>query len=557
MAWSLPRSPKLNAPFEDHFIAKVQYRDCNDERVFVFFIQRRLIEFVYDSSMALINLGDPENFYNNLSSTMKPKKWQMRVLKALEGVTLAKWRGDIDGVFNMILVACRQAGKNQTKAMLEIRLASLFKHSTRKATALTFAPTRSPQLVITKDRIKEICEDSRYCKEILKPEWHEWYQWRAGRFTLSLLSADKDANTAGHTATVVEQLDEAQDIADSQFKKICQPMTASTGAPIIFYGTEWNVDSLLHQQRMLAEERQRKSGIKLVHVIPWWIEAEENKKYEKYVLALIDELGEDHVMIRTHFCCEPAESAGNLLKWSEIESMIGAYSRQPGPRNGAYYVAGIDWCAAREHDNKDAADSDAAYQGHDSTVVTVAECSFVWNHHSGVKMPVLRIVDHLAFPGREPNAVVEDVYNFVFTKWGCIKVASDDNGVGNGPTQMLVHRRRQAMIAFSTQYASKSQLGHHLVGAIKTGRLQMYRDDGNEHFREFFKQFKELRCHELRDNAMMKWGHPKVKVNGESIHDDYALSAAYCYEAGRQHIAANYDPNDRGAQSLLDDCEWN
>lgn len=502
-------------------------------------------------------MGDAEVFYNNLCQNMKPKQWQMKILKALEGVILAKWRGDLEGTFNSILIACRQAGKNHTKAMLELRLASLFKHSIRKATALTFAPTRSPQLVISKDRIKELVEDSIFCKEILKGEWHEWYQFKAGKFTLSLLSADKDANTAGHTATVVEQLDEAQDIDDAQFKKICQPMTASTGAPIIFYGTEWNVDSLLHQQRMLAEERQRRSGIQLVHVIPWWVEAAENPKYEKYVKALIEELGEGHVMIRTHFCCEPAESAGNMLSSGEVESMIGCYSRQPGPRNGAYYVAGIDWCAAREEaGQKEAAENDAAYQGHDSTVVTVAECSFLLNPHSLEKMPVLRIVDHLAFPGREPNDAVNDIYNFVFGKWGCIKVASDDNGVGNGPTQMLVHRRKNAVIPFSTQYASKSQLGHHLVGAIKTGRLQMYRDDGGEHFKEFFKQFKELRVHELRDNAMMKWGHPKVKVNGESIHDDYALSAAYCYEAGRQHIAANYDPNDNSAQSLFEDCQW-
>lgn len=62
MAWSLPRNPKLNAPFEDHFIAKVQYRDCNDERVFVFFIQRRLIEFVYDSSMGRKKFTAKERF---------------------------------------------------------------------------------------------------------------------------------------------------------------------------------------------------------------------------------------------------------------------------------------------------------------------------------------------------------------------------------------------------------------------------------------------------------------------------------------------------------------
>jgi hypothetical protein len=507
--------------------------------------------------MGLINIGDCRAFHKHLVPHRQPKKWQYNVLEALEGVILARWRKDIGTNHNMVVIASRQIGKNECKARFEARLASLFQDSQRKATALTFAPTRAPQLVISKDRLKEIIEDSPYLRDVLKPAFHEWYQFKAGRFTLSFLSADKDANTAGHTATVVEQLDESQDILDAQFKKICQPMTAATGAPIVFYGTEWNVDSLLHQQRLIAEERQRKLGVKLVHIIPWTVEAEENKDYEEYVLGLIEELGENHVMIRTHFCCEPAEAAGNMFKFSEVEAMIGAHGRALGPSNGSYYVAGIDWCAAREADNKEAADSDVAYQAHDSTVVTIAECKFVWNHHTNQKMPVLRVVDHLAFPGREPYGVVNEVYDFVFGKWGCIKVASDDNGVGNGPTQMLVHRRKNAVIPFSTQYASKSELGHHLVGAIKTGRLQMYRDDGKEHFRETLKQFRELRVHELRENALMKWGHPKTKVNGESIHDDYVLSMAYCYEAGRQHIAANHDPSANSAQSLFDDCEWN
>lgn len=507
--------------------------------------------------MGLIRLDDCHNFHKLLVPHRPPKKWQYDVLAALEGVILAKWRGELNDVFDMVVIACRQAGKNECKARLEIRLGALFRDSLRKATALTFAPTRSPQLVISKDRIKEICEDSPLCRNVFKPEWHEWYQFCMGRFKLSLLSADKDANTAGHTASVVEQLDETQDIIESQYEKVCRPMVSSTGAPSIFYGTEWNVDSLLHRKRELAEERQRRTGIKLVHIIPWWVEAAENEKYERHVKGLIAELGEDHVMIRTHYCCEPAESAGNLLSFKEVESMIGAYQRQGGPVDGRYYVAGIDWCAAREENQKDAADSDALYQGRDSTVVTIAECSFQWNPHSNTKMPVLRIVDHLAFNGREPYAVVDEVYDYVFRRWGCIKVCSDDNGVGNGPTQMLVHRRKQSMIAFSTQYESKSKLGHHLVGAIKTGRLQMYRDDGLEHFREFLLQFRELRCHELRENGKMKWGHPKTKVQGQSIHDDYALSAAYCYEAARQHIAANYDPRDNAVQSLLEDCDWN
>lgn len=506
--------------------------------------------------MALIDIGDCHEYHRTLCPTKPPKKWQHQVLSSLEGVVLARWRKEIPSNYNQVVIASRQVGKNEVKARFELRLASLFQRSTRKATALTFAPTRMPQLNITKDRLKDIIESSPYLSMALQPTWHEWYQMKAGKFTLLLLSADKDANTAGHTATVVEQLDETQDILPSVFQKICQPMTAAEGAPIIFYGTEWNEDSLLHQQRLVAEERQRRTGVRLVHIIPWWVEAEENENYRDYVLGLIEELGEDHVMIRTHFCCEPAQSAGNLFSIDDIQFMIGTHSRQSErSHSGRFYVAGIDWCAAREEDTKESQESDVAYQGHDSTVVTIAECSFVWNKHTNEKMPVIRVVDQLAFEGREPYTLVDDVYNFVFNKWGCIKVVSDNTGVGNGPTGMLHSRRQFSVIPFDTTYQGKSMLGHHLVGAVKSGRLKMYRDDGSSDFRQTMIQFKECRRHELRANAMMKWGHPKQKVNGESIHDDYVLSMAYCYEAAKRHLAS-MGPVSSGATSLLEDCDW-
>ena len=507
----------------------------------------------------LRDIGDCETFHKTCFKPRDdPYPWQMEALKGLEGVICAAYdkRLPVKAGVEMVLIAARQAGKNEINARLEARMLTLFKNHRRLTEIVKCAPTRQPQLLISKNRLKEVCS-SAFFQQIVKPEWSEWYICKAGNAKLMLLSADEGANSVGHTASLYCSADEAQDILNEKYEKDFRPMTTSTGAPHLFSGTEWNEESLLHQARLRAEEMQKKLGVKLVYVYPWWRVAEHNEAYGAQVQGLIERMTDKHPLILSQYCCQIISQNGNMFEGSEIGNAIGFYSRGEAPQFGRVYVAGVDFCAAREQDDKEVGSSEIARKKRDSTVVTVAECTFQTNPYNNQKMPILRIVDHLCMDGQDPYVTVNAISDFVFNKWNCASVVLDANGVGDGPAEMIRLRRPKICKSFITGFSNKSNMGHELIGMLKSGRLKMYRDDGSEDFRQWMLQFKECRRYETRGDGMMKWGAPRTKIQGQDIHDDFVLSAGYCYQAAERFLAMNHDPTKMKQEGLYHDDEFN
>ena len=60
---------------------------------------------------------------------------------------------------------------------------------------------------------------------------------RCGQAQARFLSADRGANVVGHTADLLLEVDEAQDVPPEKFDRDFRPMAASTNAPVAFYGT--------------------------------------------------------------------------------------------------------------------------------------------------------------------------------------------------------------------------------------------------------------------------------------------------------------------------------
>lgn len=502
----------------------------------------------------IINIGDCETFHNHCFPT-KPYRWQLEVLKSFEAVVLAKHRGELKSGIIMPFIASRQAGKNETNARFEARMLALHRDAPKRWEAVKGAPTRAPQLIISKERLKTIMggHTQAIWDDIFQPRWREWYILEMNQARMFLLSADDNANAVGHTASLFLSIDETQDVRRQNFEKVFAPMVDSTGAPMIFSGTEWDKDSLLHYMRQQAEELQRRLKIKLLHVIPWWRVAEENPQYGESVQAKILRWGPTHINVKTMYECEPADGVGNMFEYIDIAGCIGNYQRQPEPAFGRVYVAGVDFCAAEKPDLKDAIQGDVLREKRDATVATVAECTFMWNKHDNTKMAMIRIVDHLYMEGKNPYTTVEELDDFLFKKWNVARAVLDATGVGNGLANMLHSRRPKQCDPIYTTYQLKSDLGHTLSGFMKSKRMQMYRDDGSIEWATWMREFRECRRHELRENSQMRWGAPKVKVDGQNIHDDFVLSAAYCCQAAEKHLAANYDPAHIGVDSVFDD----
>jgi hypothetical protein len=62
-------------------------------------------------------------------------------------------------------------------------------------------------------------------------------------------SADPESNVVGATASLLLEIDEAQDVSPDTFDKDFRPMAATTNATTVMYGTAWSDDTLLARQR--------------------------------------------------------------------------------------------------------------------------------------------------------------------------------------------------------------------------------------------------------------------------------------------------------------------
>lgn len=199
------------------------------------------------------------------------------------------------------------------------------------------------------------------------------------------------------------------------------------------------------------------------------------------------------------------------------------------------YVAGVDWSGASEQDEAELLRGDDVAQKRDSTVVTIGE--IVWQLTGTSVQPFLRIVDHLCLKGMQPEEMLEPVYRFVFEKWRCRYCVADASGAGNFPSYTLAVRRPEQVKPLVSSLAIVSETGYALLGAVKSGRLKMYRGE-DRNSEEFWLQVRMCR-REIRPGGFLRFYAPTRKMaiaDGplQTIHDDYVKSLAYCLHAARQ-----------------------
>jgi hypothetical protein len=76
---------------------------------------------------------------------------------------------------------------------------------------------------------------------------------------------------------------------------------------------------------------------------------------------------------------------------------------------------------------------------------------------------------------------------------------------------------------------SKSRLAYHMLAAINTSRLRMYRDEGVE-AQEFWREVRACR-YWLRSHDTMAWGVPETEG-----HDDFVTSLALVVHAAEDLV---------------------
>ena len=202
----------------------------------------------------------------------------------------------------------RQGGKNELSAQIELAL--LLSRQLRGGTIVKCAPTFEPQATISRDRLLERAAQAGVGPLI---EREGTGTLRCGRARARFLSAEPSAHVLGHTADLLLEVDEAQEVQPEKFDRDFRPMAASTNAPVVYYGTPWGPRSLLAQAQAAHLEAERADGRRRHFRYDWEHVAAHNPEYGRYVEDERQRLGERHPLFRTQYLLEMLHDEDRLL----------------------------------------------------------------------------------------------------------------------------------------------------------------------------------------------------------------------------------------------------
>ena len=413
----------------------------------------------------------------------------------------------------------RQGGKNELSAHLEVILLTLFMET--GGSLVKCSPTFKPQTVISIARLKERLDEFGYDR-IYRTEMGYIICLAAARAVF--LSAEEHASVVGHTADILLEIDESQDVSKEKYTKEFRPMGSSTNVTTVHYGTTWDDSTLLEEVKQLNLEMEKKDGIKRHFRYDWQEVARHNPDYQAYVEGERARLGEDHPLFRTQYLLLPIKGGGGFLTRQQILSMLGSHPRLNEPDEGKTYIAGIDLAGEREETKEEALT--ASRQKLDSTVITIAEIDTIQRPTSTLAELGIKVVEHYQWTGT-PHSQLYPLIVETLRKWKCQKVLVDATGIGQPVASFLRKELGSRIVPFTFTQKSKSDMGFELLSFINSGRLRVYQQDGSNEYRELLTQLEHARS-QYRPNQTMNF-----YVDQSEGHDDFLMSLALVAEAAR------------------------
>ena len=421
----------------------------------------------------------------------------------------------------------RQGGKNELSAQVE--LVTLLTRAMRGGTIIKCAPTDRPQARISLQRLQRRASGANLDGLVRTTGGNVV---TCGRAEARFLSAEPTANVVGHTADLLLEVDEAQDVSIEKFDRDFRPMAASTAAPVVYYGTPWAPGSLLEQAKAEHLEAERGGGARRHFRYDWERVAEHVPAYGRYVQAERARLGERHPLFRTQYLLEVVGDGGRLLDATALRQLEGEHDRLRGPRSGEHYVAGLD-LAGPVIDGVPTGGT----RDRDWTVLTIARLG-----DGRPDARAVEVVEHVAWHGERAEALIDRLTDLLRRVWNVRQLAVDATGLGGPVADLLaarLPRGRLQPVVFSAE--RKSRLGFGLLAAAHSGRLRLYRRDGSPQWAEARRQL-ELARVAYRDRKTMQF-----YVDPADGHDDYLMSLALTVEAAAHSAGGTRTARGRGS----------
>lgn len=461
----------------------------------------------------------------------KPLYWYQELTG---NAILASIRGGHGRTFTVLMA--RQSGKNQLSAILEAYLLCMWE----QGTIVKAAPTYKPQVINSKQRLLHMLDTPGLRSRVWKAEGYmiglapnglspdEQHGPRAIFF-----SAGPESHIVGATASLLLEIDEAQDVLPEKFDTDLKPMASTTNATTVLYGTAWSDTTLLAQMSAHNQELEQQDGIRRHFAYDWTTLAQINPRYRRFVEGEMARLGEDHVSIRTQYRLLPISSAGYLLNDLQRLLIKGTHNWLDEPDEDAgfvdgygSYIAGMDIGGEDERAQPGAEHLSSAQR--DSTIITIGRISY-----NELDLPAIEIVHQYQFNGMKHVDQYAATCE-IMQRWHIQKLVIDKTGLGEGLASLLTEKfGEQRVNSFRFTRPSKSALTFHFLSLINSGRLKLYTPDQAPHsiYEECWHQLTMARYKTPGEGLMT------MECNPAEAHDDFLISLALCAEAVRETCA--------------------
>ena len=445
---------------------------------------------------------------------MKLRSYQLEVARAIVD-SIVENRG-----LTLSVEIARQGGKNELSAHLEILLLTMY--MAKGGSSVKCSPTFKPQTIISMTRLKERLGDFGF-DGIWTAEMG--YCIKLGSARQIFLSAEESSSVVGHTADILMEIDESQDVNKDKYTKEFRPMASAHNTTTVHYGTTWNDSTLLEEIKQANLELERNDDIKRHFRYDWQEVARHNPAYLSFVENERQRLGEEHPLFRTQYALLPVRGGGGFLTAQQLIQMRGKHVRQKCRRPGnAVYIAGIDFAGEIEVTE----DMILTTPGRDATVITIAELMDN-NALNNTGERDIKVVEHYCWVGKKHAELHATMLDILKNVWNCRYIACDATGIGEPITAFLKHKLGNRIIPYKFTQKTKSEAGFELLAAINSGRLKIYKQDGSAEYKELMHEMEKARGN-YRPNQTLNF-----YVEPGDGHDDYLISLALAVQAARHY----------------------
>lgn len=491
-------------------------------------------------------LEKPNEFTQYLSG-LRLRSYQQGVLESVFASVLN------NNGFTFVVMFPRQSGKNELQAHLEVYLMTLLSYTPTELVKVS--PTLKPQALTSMHRFERVARKNLLVKSIWKKEGSNSY--RIGESRITFLSGSPTSNIVGATASGLLEVDEAQQISIEKYDRDISPMSASTNATHVFWGTAWTSITLLGRELRAAQTAEAGDGIRRVFRLTADEVSTEVEAYRHHVEEKIARLGRSHPAVRTQYFSEEVDGQGGMFPPDRIAKMRGAVGMGSKPTLGSKptrnSITALLLDVAGEDEGVRALDGSMTLSNpsRDATALTLVEIIMEGQAETigaGVNparteksikgaplMPVYRPVKRWQWIGVSHSQLQRQIRDIALA-WNARAVIVDATGVGAGLASFLDRALPGRVTPFNFNRSSKSQLGWDFLAIVDSFRWQepalddLPGDDQAGYQREFFAQLAACQF-EVSSDAQhsMKWGVPETSrdpVSGELLHDDWVLSAA-------------------------------